>query len=199
MDWLNKKPAGSVVYVSFGSLADLSVKQIEEIALGLKGCSNSYNFLWVVRASQQEKLPDKFVEETKNQGLVVKWSPQLEVLSNEAVGCFLTHSGWNSTVEALCLGVPMVCMPQWTDQPTNAKLVEDVWKVGVRVKVDDGNIDGIFQSENIKSAIREVMEGERARDIKKSATKWRNVAIEAISQGGTSDKNIEEFISKLKS
>ena len=56
MDWLDKKPAGSVVYVSFGSLADLSVKQIEEIALGLKG-SNSYNFLWVVRASEHQKLP----------------------------------------------------------------------------------------------------------------------------------------------
>ena len=53
MDWLNKKPAGSVVYVSFGSMADLSVKQIREIALGLKGSSNSF-FLWVARASEQE-------------------------------------------------------------------------------------------------------------------------------------------------
>lgn len=197
IDWLNKKPAGSVVYVAFGSMAELSVKQVEHIALGLKS-SNSF-FLWVVRASEQEKLPHKFVEETKHLGvgLIVKWSPQLEVLSNEAVGCFLTHCGWNSTVEALCLGVPMVGMPQWTDQITVAKLVADVWQVGVRVKVDD-HINGIVTSENISLSIREVMEGERARDIRASAQKWRNVTIQAISEGGTSDKNIEKFISKLR-
>ncbi|XP_059445918.1 UDP-glycosyltransferase 74F2-like [Corylus avellana] len=191
-DWLNTKPAGSVVYVSFGSLAHLSNKQMEELAFGLKG-SNFY-FLWVVKASEGEKLPENFVEEMGHKGLVVKWSPQVEVLSSKGVGCFFTHGGWNSTLEALCLGVPMVVMPQWTDQPTNAKFVEDVWKVGVRVEVDE---NGVVGREEIESCIRKVMEGERGKEMKENAKKWSNLAIEAVSEDGTSDKNIEEFVSKL--
>ena len=101
-NWLNTKPEGSVIYVSFGSMANLS-KQMEELAFALKG-SNFY-FLWVVKALEEAKLPEKFVENIGNKGLVVQWSPQLEVLANKAIGCFLTHCGWNSTLEALNLGV----------------------------------------------------------------------------------------------
>ena len=118
-NWLNTKPEGSVIYVSFGSMANLSNKQMEELAFALKG-SNFY-FLWVVKASEEAKLPKKFVENIGNKGLVVQWSPQLEVLANKAIGCFLTHCGWNSTLEALSLGVPLVGISQWTDQIPNSK------------------------------------------------------------------------------
>ncbi|KAF2289036.1 hypothetical protein GH714_024333 [Hevea brasiliensis] len=110
MNWINDRPKESVVYVSFGSLIDLSIEQMQELAWGLKG-SNSY-FLWVVRESEEAKLPENFLEETSNKGLVVTWCSQLEVLAHEAVGCFLTHCGWNSSLEALSLGVPMVAMPK---------------------------------------------------------------------------------------
>ncbi|KAB1218162.1 UDP-glycosyltransferase 74F2 [Morella rubra] len=191
-NWLNSKPAGSVIYVSFGSMAELSREQMEELALALKG--SNFNFLWVVKASEEAMLPRKIVGDSGDKGLVVQWSPQLAVLSNKAVGCFLTHCGWNSTLEALSLGVPMVGMPQWTDQPPNAKFVQDVWKVGVRVKVDK---NGTVGREEIRSCIREVMEGERGREMKKNAEKWRGLAIEAVSEGGTSDKNIDEFVATL--
>ncbi|KAI4354090.1 hypothetical protein L6164_002990 [Bauhinia variegata] len=117
MKWLSDKQSGSVVYVSFGSFAILDAEPIEEIAWGLKdfGCY----FLWVVRASEQTKLPKDFVESSEK-GFVVTWGPQLQVLEHEAVECFVTHYGWNSTLEALSLGVPMVAVPQWTDQSTNA-------------------------------------------------------------------------------
>ncbi|KAF8391756.1 hypothetical protein HHK36_021990 [Tetracentron sinense] len=110
MEWLNTKESDSVVYVSFGSLASLGEEQKEELAWGLKG-SNKY-FLWVVRASEENKLLSKFAEETSEKGLLVTWCPQLEVLAHPAVGCFITHCGWNSTLEGLSLGVPMVTMPQ---------------------------------------------------------------------------------------
>ncbi|XP_022722111.1 UDP-glycosyltransferase 74F2-like [Durio zibethinus] len=192
INWLSSKPPGSVIYVAFGSVTCLNNEQMEEVAWGLKQ-SNCY-FLWVVRATEEEKLPKEFKEETVDKGLIVNWSPQLEVLSNEAVGCFLTHSGWNSTTEALSLGVPMVAMPQWTDQPTNAKFVEDIWKMGVRVKA---NNDGIASREQIASCIMQVMEGARGREMKENAKKWRDLAVEAMSKGGSSDKNIDEFVSKL--
>ncbi|CAA2933676.1 UDP-glycosyltransferase 74F2-like [Olea europaea subsp. europaea] len=191
INWLDTKPAGSVIYIAFGSMVSLSEKQIEEIAMGLK--NSNFNFLWVAKASDQEKLPKNFVED--DNGLFVTWSPQLKVLSNKALGCFFSHGGWNSTIEALSMGVPMVVMPQWTDQTTNAKLVEDVWNVGLRVKVDE---NGIVRREEIEGCLREVMEGERGKEMKKSASKWKDLAKEAVSEGGTSDTNINDFISKLK-
>ena len=191
MKWLDSKEIGTVVYVSFGSLAALGEEQMEELAWALKR-SNSY-FLWVVRETETKKLPINFLEETSERGLVVTWCPQLEVLAHKAVGCFMTHGGWNSTLEALSLGVPVVSMPQWSDQATNSKFLMDVWKVGIRVKVDE---KGIVTREEIELCIKEVM-GERGTEIKGNAMKWKKLAREALDEGGSSDKNIDDFVAKI--
>ncbi|KAF8393828.1 hypothetical protein HHK36_020026 [Tetracentron sinense] len=190
--WLDTNETSSVVYVSFGTATILGEEQMEEVAWGLKR-SNSY-FLWVVRESEEKKLPSKFVEETSEKGMVVTCCPQLEVLAHQAVGCFMTHCGWNSTLEALSLGVPMVAMPQGTDQTTNGKFVVDVWEVGLRVRVDE---KGIVRREDIELCIKEVMEGEKGKVIKRNVKKWKEMAKEAVDEGGGSDKNIEEFIAGL--
>ncbi|KAL7201241.1 hypothetical protein ACSBR1_033032 [Camellia fascicularis] len=192
MNWLEERPNGSVVYVSFGSLAELGVDQMEELAWGL-GDSN-YHFLWVVRSKEEAKLPKDFVRETSEKGLVVSWCPQLQVLAHKAVGCFVTHCGWNSTLEALSLGVPMVAMPQWTDQSTNAKYVMDVWRMGLRVRCND---KGIVRRDEIEHCVREVMEGERGKEMKRNAIKWSELAKEAVGEGGSSDRNIHEIVAKL--
>ncbi|KAM7502410.1 hypothetical protein LguiB_001314 [Lonicera macranthoides] len=194
MKWLNERQKKSVVYVSFGSIAELGGEQMEELACGLKEVD--HYFLWVVRASEQVKLPKYFVEETLEKGLVVPWCPQVEVLAHEAIGCFVTHCGWNSTLEALSLGVPMIAMPRWTDQTTNSKYICDVWKVGVRPRPDE---KGMVRQEAIERCIREVMEGEIAKDISQNASRWRDVAREATDEGGCSDKNIDEFVANLES
>ncbi|KAK8614835.1 hypothetical protein V6N13_068624 [Hibiscus sabdariffa] len=192
VNWLNSKQTGSVVYVSFGSLATLGEDQMEELTLGLK--RSGRNFLWVVRETEQKKIPANFMEETSDKGLVVAWSPQLQVLAHEAVGCFMNHCGWNSTMEALSLGVPMVAVPQWTDQPTNAKFIADVWQVGIRAEVDG---KGMIRKEEIERCVREIMEGDRSEDIKRNAAKWKKLAIQAANHGGSSDTNIIEFIAQL--
>ncbi|KAH7858928.1 hypothetical protein Vadar_029452 [Vaccinium darrowii] len=192
LEWLGKKPKRSVVYVSFGSLSNLGKEQTEELAWGIKECD--FDFVWVVRDSEAGTLPENFMEETSNKGLVVGWSSQLEVIASEAIGCFFSHCGWNSTIEALSLGVPMVAMPQWTDQTTNAKFVQDVWKVGIRVKMDE---KGIVRRKEVETCIREVMEGERGKEMKENGIKWKAWAKEAVCEGGTSDKDIDEFVSKL--
>ncbi|KDP35130.1 hypothetical protein JCGZ_10664 [Jatropha curcas] len=194
IEWLDSKETSSVVYVAFGSLAALGEKQMEEVANGLK--RSDYHFLWVVRESEEKKLPQNFVDETSDRGLVVGWCPQLEILSHKSVGCFITHCGWNSTLEALSLGVPMVAMPQWGDQLTNAKFVTDVWRVGVRVKV---NVEGLVSKEEIDWCIRQVMEGEPANEIRKNSEKWKNLARVAVGEGGSSDMNIDEFVKQLQS
>ncbi|XP_039039504.1 UDP-glycosyltransferase 74F2-like [Hibiscus syriacus] len=96
---------------------------------GLK--QTRFDFLWVIRSSEMAKVPDWFAKEMGDKSLIANWIPQTKVLPHEVAGYLFTHCGWNSTIEALCLGVSMVSMPQWTDQTTDAKLVEDVWKIGV--------------------------------------------------------------------
>lgn len=194
ISWLDAKENGSVVYIAMGSLASLGEKQMEEMAMGLERC-NKY-FLWVVRASEENKLPSNYKERISERGLIVNWSPQLEVLAHKALGCFVTHCGWNSTLEAISLGVPIVAFPQWTDQPTNAKCIADFWRVGIRVKINE---NGILTREEFESCIRQAVEGEKGKEIKSNATKWKQEAKRAMEQGGSSDRNIEEFVSKLLS
>ncbi|KAH7572925.1 hypothetical protein JRO89_XS03G0034600 [Xanthoceras sorbifolium] len=194
INWLDSKETASVVYVSFGSWCGLGEEQMEEIAWGLKR-SNSY-FLWVVKESEEKKLPNNFIEETSQKGLVVSWSPQLEVLAHKSVGCFMTHCGWNSTLEALSLGVPLVAMPQYSEQKMNAKFIADVWEIGVRVRVNE---KGIVTKEEIEKCVRQIMEGERGQQIKGNSQKFKKLAKEAVDDGGSSDKNIHEFVAKLAS
>ncbi|XP_010475278.1 PREDICTED: UDP-glycosyltransferase 74E2 isoform X1 [Camelina sativa] len=192
VEWLNSKQPSSVVYVSLGSLVVLKEDQMMELAEGLR--QSGHFFLWVVRETEKNKLPRNYVEETGEKGLIVSWSPQLDVLTHESVGCFLTHCGWNSMLEGLSFGVPMIGMPHWADQPTNAKFMEDVWKVGVRVKAD---VNGFVRREEIVRRVGEVMEGEKGKEIRKNGEKWKVLAREAVSEGGSSDKSINEFVSKF--
>lgn len=133
------------------------------------------------------KLPSDFVKDTSEKGLVVTWCPQLEVLAHRAVGCFITHCGWNSMMEAISFGMPVVGMPQFCDQTTNAHFVEHVWGVGVVTKVDE---KGVSVKEEIERCIGEVMGGERGKQIKKNANRWKKLAKEAVDQNGSSDQSI---------
>ncbi|XWS60681.1 hypothetical protein CRYUN_Cryun07bG0057000 [Craigia yunnanensis] len=190
LKWLDSKPLKSVVYVSFGSMASISTKQFEEIAWGLK--ASNMPFLWVAKEFEDELLFE-FIDSSGERGLFVTWCNQLEVMAHQAVVCFITHCGWNSILEGLSLGVPMVGVPQWSDQPTNAKFLADVWKVGVRAKTDEG----IVTREELEKCLREVMVGEGNGEIKSNASKWKEHAKRAVSIGGSSDRNIDEFIAKL--
>ncbi|XP_038888701.1 mogroside IE synthase-like [Benincasa hispida] len=193
MKWLDSKDPKSVIYVSFGSAAELEKEQMEELAYGLK-LTNKF-FFWVVRESEIHKLPHNFIKETAEEGLVVNWCSQLQVLAHQSVGCFITHCGWNSTLEALSLGVPMVAMAQWLDQPTNAKYVEDVWKIGKRVRMEE---NGICGREEIEFCVNEVMEGGEVNgEIRENLRKWRELAKAAMDEAGSSHQNINYFVEQL--
>ncbi|XP_057547467.1 crocetin glucosyltransferase, chloroplastic-like [Amaranthus tricolor] len=198
--WLNLNKCSSVIYVSFGSLSVLSKEQMEQLAIAL--IQTHRPFLWVIReiGKKEKFVPDNneedslsCMEQLKQQGLIVPWCSQVEVLSHPSVGCFVTHCGWNSTLESLTSGVPMVAFPQWTDQTTNAKLVEDIWKSGVRVKVSNEE-GGLVKSEEIKRCLEIVMESE---EIRENAKKWKELAVEAAQEGGSSDRNLKAFMEEL--
>ncbi|XP_060178770.1 UDP-glycosyltransferase 75C1-like [Lycium barbarum] len=127
MEWLNSKPKSSIVYISFGSIINLSRNQKEEIAKGLIEIKRP--FLWVIRDQENVKEDEEKLScmiELEKQGKIVPWCSQLEVLTHPSLGCFVSHCGWNSTLESLSSGVPVAAFPHWTDQGTNAKLIEDV-------------------------------------------------------------------------
>ncbi|KAK1313777.1 Crocetin glucosyltransferase 2 [Acorus calamus] len=168
VEWLDTKAARSVVYISFGSLAELGSEQTEELAHGLLGCGKP--FIWVVRASEEANLPINFRAMTKEKGLslIVRWCSQLEVLAHESVGCFISHCGWNSLLEAMSMGMPVVGVPLWTDQSTNAALVSEVWGTGVRVGVDGG---GVARREELERCVRRVMEEE---EFGRRVGEWRD-------------------------
>ncbi|KAF5786903.1 putative UDP-glucuronosyl/UDP-glucosyltransferase, UDP-glycosyltransferase family [Helianthus annuus] len=195
MEWLNKQKPSSVVYISFGTLLFLSEKDIKNIAAGLK--STNRPFLWVIRMPENKELPEYgFLDEIKEQGLIVSWSPQTQVLSHPAVGCFLSHCGWNSLLESVVAGVPVIACPQWTDQPTNAKLVTDVWGVGVKLKKDS---DGGFSGDEVGRCVEEVMSGLKSEVIRKNALELKAAAREALMNGGSSDNNIRMFVDEVVS
>ncbi|KAF8388477.1 hypothetical protein HHK36_027149 [Tetracentron sinense] len=198
MEWLNSKPESSVIYVSFGSMIVLSKPQMEEIGKGL--LESRRPFLWVIRQPKNETEEDgktelNNIEELRREGMIVPWCSQVEVLSHPSVGCFVTHCGWNSTLESLVTGVPVVAFPQWTDQWTNAKLLEDVWKTGVRVRMNEG--EEIVGSDEIKRCLETVMGGERGKEMKRNAMKWKDLAMEAVKEGGSSDRNLREFVDEV--
>ncbi|EPS72597.1 hypothetical protein M569_02161, partial [Genlisea aurea] len=192
--WLDSKPLDSVVFVSFGSIVSMGKQQMDEIAHGL--VMSNCNFLWVVRDSEAEKLPSD-VTTGLDRGLIINWCYQPGVLSHPAVSCFVTHCGWNSTLEALSIGVPLVAVPSWTDQLTNAKFIQDVWGVGIRLK--RGNDYGtVLGRDEIARCVEEVVRGEKSTELKRNAAKWKAAAREAVREGGTSLDNVEEFARKLK-
>ncbi|PWA89324.1 UDP-Glycosyltransferase superfamily protein [Artemisia annua] len=184
--WLNTKPKYSVVYVSFGSVSTLSFDQAEEIANGL--LESGRPFLWVIRDGGETCELSK-IDELKKQGMIVGWCSQVEVLSHQAIGCFVTHCGWNSTVEALAAGVPTVAFPQWTDQGTNAKMMEDVWKTAVRVRKREGH--EVVQGKEIERCVEMVMGNE---EMRRNAKKWKDLAREAVSNVGSSTLNLQAFL-----
>ncbi|AES71958.1 phloretin 4'-O-glucosyltransferase [Medicago truncatula] len=203
-EWLDSKDESSVVYVSFGTLAILSKRQMEEIGRAL--LDSGFYFLWVIRdekvMQQKEEEGDsdelscrEELERNVN-GKIVKWCSQVEVLSHRSLGCFMTHCGWNSTLESLGSGVPMVAFPQWTDQTTNAKLIEDLWKTGLRVERDEEA--GIVKAGEIMKCLEVVMgKGEKGEELRRNAKKWKSLASEAMKEGGSSNKNLSKFLDDI--
>jgi hypothetical protein len=196
MEWLDAKPADSVVYVSFGSLATMAREHLDELLRGLEECGRPY--LCVVRKDNKAALladaeaKAMVVGEELENGVVVEWCDQVRVLSHAAVGCFVTHCGWNSVLESVVAGVPMVCVPRMSDQRTNARLVVREWRVGVRAQVDDG---GVLRAAEVRRCVDEVMGNlEAAAEVRRMAAEWKQVVTKAMGNGGSSDRNLMAFV-----
>ncbi|XP_023539566.1 hydroquinone glucosyltransferase-like [Cucurbita pepo subsp. pepo] len=212
LKWLDEQPNGSVLFVSFGSGGTLSSAQINELALGLE--MSEQRFLWVVRkpndeaanatffSDQKEKeasrfLPEGFMERTKNRGMVVtSWAPQVEVLRHESTGGFLSHCGWNSTLEGVVNGVPLIAWPLYAEQRMNAHMLTEDIKVALRPKKKEGS--GIVEKEEIAEVVKSLMEGEEGKRIREKMKNLKNAAERGVGEDGYSFKAVCEMGMKWK-
>ncbi|XP_009108748.1 UDP-glycosyltransferase 73B1 [Brassica rapa] len=201
LKWLDSKRRESVIYLSFGTMLSFNNEQLVEIATGLE--MSGHDFIWVVNKSgsqgdKEEWLPEGFEEKMKGRGLIIRgWAPQVVILDHQAVGGFLTHCGWNSLLEGVASGLPMVTWPIGAEQFYNEKLVTQVLKTGVSVGVKKMmKPDGDFiTKEKVEKAVREVMAGE---EMRKRAKQLADMAKDAVREGGSSDIEVNRLMEELK-
>ncbi|KAJ4966611.1 hypothetical protein NE237_018460 [Protea cynaroides] len=192
LEWLDSREPNSVVYVNFGSVTVITPHQLVDFAWGLANSEQS--FLWIIRpdlvAGDSAILPSEFVSQTKERGMLKSWCPQEQVLSHPAIGGFLTHCGWNSTLESICGGVPMVCWPFFADQHTNCKYSCTHWGIGIE-------IDNNFKRDEVGRLLRELIEGDKGKEMKTKAMMWKKKAEEATTPVGSSFLNFDNMVNQI--
>ena len=189
LEWLDQRELNSVVYVNYGSVTVMTDQHLKEFAWGL--ANSKCSFLWIVRPDivmgDSAALPEEFLEETKDRGLIASWCPQEQVLCHPSIGVFLTHCGWNSMLEAISGGVPVICWPFFADQQTNCRYACTTWGIGMEV---DQNV----KRQEIEGLVKEMMEGDKGKQMRKKAQEWKMKAEEATDVGGSSYSNFDKFI-----
>ena len=184
--WLDGRPPCSVVYVNFGSITVMSKEHLLEFAWGL--ANTGYTFLWNVRPDLVKgdgaALPTEFSAATEGRSMLSTWCPQEKVLEHEAVGVFLTHSGWNSSLEGICGGVPMVCWPFFADQQTNSRFVGAVWRTGLDMK-------DVCERAVVEGMVRQAMESGQ---LRMSAQVLSHEVTRHVAATGTTANELQPLI-----
>ncbi|KAF8042309.1 hypothetical protein BT93_A0820 [Corymbia citriodora subsp. variegata] len=195
MTWLDSQASRSVVYVSFGSSVKITVDRLMEFWNGLVNCSRP--FLWVLRedailGEKEENVKSLLLESkvTSETRCVVEWAPQEEVLAHPAVGGFLTHSGWNSTLEGITAGIPMICWPRMGDQQINSRWVSQVWKIGLDMK-------DTYDRSTVETMVRILME-DKKEEIMKSMARISALSSVSVGPEGSSSKNLQRLIETIR-
>ena len=192
LEWLDKREPNSVVYVNYGSVTTMTDQHFKEFAWGLAK-SNHY-FMWIVRpdvveGTESATLSEEFYEEIKDRGLLASWCPQQKVLEHPSVAVFLTHCGWNSTLETVGAGVPVICWPFFADQQTNCRYACVNWGTGMEVNHD-------VKHDEIAALVKEMMEGDKGMKMREKALEWKKKAVEATDVGGSSYNHFDKLINE---
>ncbi|KAL0918391.1 hypothetical protein M5K25_010396 [Dendrobium thyrsiflorum] len=207
--WLDKQEDGSVVFISFGSISRNTKAQLVELGHGLEASGRP--FIWVVKEASEGRVSGlsewitEFEERVEGRGIVIKgWAPQTVILEHIAVGGFMTHCGWNSTLEAVAAGVVMATWPHFADQFLNEQLVVNVLKIGVAVGVEEPTTVGLENNkEEVVKVRREQVEkvletlmagGEEGEERRVRARELREKARMAMEEGGSSWEGLKDII-----
>ncbi|KAJ3695157.1 hypothetical protein LUZ60_000534 [Juncus effusus] len=209
LDWLDAQPKKSVVFLCFGSMGSFQVEQLKEIAIGLE--KSGQRFLWVVRSPPNPDrtkifeplpepdlntlLPEGFLDRTKDRGMIVKnWAPQVEVLSHTSIGGFVSHCGWNSTLEAVSFGIPIICWPLYAEQKMNKVFLVEDMKIGVELKGYDKEL---VLANELADKVKWIIESEGANELKIRMEEVKNDAMGVLKEGGASYEAFVGFLDSL--
>nr|BBC62106.1 glucosyltransferase 5 [Nemophila menziesii] len=210
LEWLDKKAPNSVIFVSFGTTTSLPDEQIQEIAIGLQ--QSEQNFILVIREAdkgdvfvgddRKVQLPEGYKERIKGKGFIIRdWAPQLDILGHPSTGGFMSHCGWNSCMEGISMGVPIAAWPMHSDQPHNALLVAEVLNIGVIVnKYWTRNTDDhqeIVRSKIIENCVKRLLASPEGEEMRQKAVQLSKAVKESIMEGGTTQKEMDSFISHI--
>jgi hypothetical protein len=191
-EWLHGRAPRSVVYVNYGSITVMTNEELVEFAWGL--ANSGHDFLWIIRPDlvngDAAVLPPEFLEAIRGRGHLASWCPQEVVLRHEAVGVFLTHCGWNSTMESLCAGVPMLCWPFFAEQQTNCRYTCVEWGVAMEIGQD-------VRREAVEEKIREAMGGEKGMEMQRRAGEWQQIGLRATRPRGRSYANLDKRVADV--
>ncbi|KAG4936958.1 hypothetical protein JHK82_051173 [Glycine max] len=206
LNWLNSKQNESVLYVSFGSLTRLPHAQLVELAHGLE--HSGHSFIWVIR--KKDENGDSFLQEfeqkmkeSKNGYIIWNWAPQLLILDHPAIGGIVTHCGWNSILESVSAGLPMITWPMFAEQFFNEKLLVDVLKIGVPVGAKENKLwasmgkEEVMGREEIAKAVVQFMAKEESREVRKRARELGDASKKSIEKGGSSYHNLMQLLDEL--
>ncbi|MED6106977.1 UDP-glycosyltransferase [Stylosanthes scabra] len=208
--WLDSQKPKSVIYVCLGSLCNLTATQLIELGLALE--ESNRPFIWVNREGSHLEALEKWMKEAgfeeriKDQSLIIRgWVPQLLILSHPSIGGFITHCGWNSTLEAISAGVPMLTWPLFGDQFCNEKLIVQVLKVGVMVGVENPTVWGkeeetsvLVKKDGIRSAIEKLMDQNiECEERRERLRELAEMAKKSVQEGGSSHNNVNMLIEDI--
>ncbi|KAF8041588.1 hypothetical protein BT93_A0244 [Corymbia citriodora subsp. variegata] len=216
LDWLHQQPDASVVFLCFGSYGSFDEEQVKEIACALE--RSRCRFLWSLRrppakgkleapcdyADPTEVLPEGFIDRTAGVGRVIGWAPQVAILAHQAIGGFVSHCGWNSTLESIWFGVPVAAWPQYAEQQFNAFQLVVELSLAVEIKIDyrrdlvKGS-ESIVTADEIERGIRRLMDGEEAEERRKKVKEASEKSRKALMEGGSSYLSLGRFIEDVSS
>ncbi|KAJ8770501.1 hypothetical protein K2173_017992 [Erythroxylum novogranatense] len=212
MQWLDEQASSSVLFLCFGTLGSFGADQVKEIALALE--RSGHHFLWSLREptsnekkqylSPDEVLPAGFLDRTAEIGKVIGWAPQTTILAHKAIGGFVSHCGWNSTLESLWYGVPIATLPIYGEQQVNAFLLVEEWGLGVEIKMDfrrnifveiPSTTTVIVAADVIERGIKSVMEGDN--EVRKRVKEMSKKCRQALMEGGSSHASLGYLIEDI--
>lgn len=207
LEWLDMQPAESVIYVCFGSGGTLSANQMIEVAWGLE--LSQQRFIWVVRPPMDnvsgsffkvgdgssdgtpDYLPDGFLSRNAKMGLLVPyWAPQTEILGHTSVGGFLSHCGWNSTLESIVNGVPLIAWPLYAEQKMNATMLTE--ELGVAVRSNEMPTENLVKREEIEMMVRRILVDKEGQAIRSGVKELKYSAKKASTKGGSSYNSLSQ-------
>ncbi|KAJ1396540.1 UDP-glycosyltransferase family, conserved site [Sesbania bispinosa] len=191
LSWLDKQNAKSVAYISFGTVVTPPPHELVAVAEALE--ASGFPFLWSLKDHLKGLLPNGFLDRTSNQGKIVPWAPQAQVLGHDSVGVFVTHCGCNSVFESISNRVPMICRPFFGDHGMTGRMVEDIWEIGVKIE------GGVFSKNGLMKSLNLILVQEEGKKMREKALKVKKTVLDAAGPQGKAAQDFKTLLEVISS